>query len=114
MKERRICIAVFDFAAIGNGDAAKGVYVPDNVLLTHTCSFGADSGAPSVQTFDLQDDGTDITGATAIDLTTNGQDALTTPASIAAGSLIEIDLNLTGGTTPTWTGQIALWGFVDE
>jgi hypothetical protein len=114
MKERRICIAVFDFAAISSGNAAKGVYVPDNVLLTHVSSFGADAGAPSVQTIDLQDDGTDITGATAIDLSANALNTLTTPASVAAGSVIEIDLNLSGGTTPTWTGQIALWGFVDE
>jgi hypothetical protein len=114
MKERFIKIADFDFAAIGNGNGAKGVYVPYNVLLTHTSSFGADSGAPSAQTFDIQDDGSDITGATAIDLTTNVLTTLTTPASVAAGSVIEIDLNLTGGTTPTWTGQIALWGFVDE
>ena len=114
MKERRICIAVFDFAAIGNGNGAKGVYVPDNVQLTAVSSFGADSGAPSVQTIDVQDDGSDITGATALDLATNALQTLTTPASIAAGSVIEIDLNLSGGTTPTWTGQIALWGFVDE
>ena len=112
MKERRIQIAVFDFAAVSSGNAAKGVYVPDNTLLTAVGSFGADAGAPSVQTIDVQDDGTDV--VTAQDLATNGLTTLTTPVSIAAGSVVEIDLNLSGGTTPTWTGQICLWGYVDE
>ena len=114
MLERRVLIAMFDFETLSTGDGAAGVYVPDNVQITHVSRFGTTAGSPGTATIDLQDDGTDISGATAIAISANGLTTLTTPASVAAASVIEVDCNLSGGTSPTYTGQIGLWGFVDE
>ena len=71
-------------------------------------------GGSVTATIDLQDDATDITGAVAIDIGTDGITALATPQRIAADSVVELDVNLTGGTTPTVTGEIVLWGYVSE
>ena len=66
------------------------------------------TGTPTAFTVDIQDDGTDciaaITASTALTPGTwksvhmGGTNA---PVHIAAGSEVEVDLNLTGGTTPT-------------
>jgi hypothetical protein len=69
-------------------------------------------GSAATETIDVQDDGTDV--VTAHDISANGVGELATPVRIAAGSVIEIDLNLVGGTSPTASGEIALWGYVAE
>ena len=66
------------------------------------------TGTPTGFTVDIQDDTADVITAIAADTALTPGTWLTphmggteTPVTIAAGSVIEVDLNLTGGTTPT-------------
>lgn len=76
----------------------------------------ANSGSPTGFTVDIQDDGTDVIA----DITAN---TALTPASwkavhmggtnaavvIAAGSEVEIDWNITGGSSPQAAGDVVIW-----
>jgi len=74
------------------------------------------TGTPTGFTIDIQDDGSDVIAAIAADTAlTPGtwksvhmggeEDAV----HIAAGSEVEIDLNLTGGSSPTATFTVAIY-----
>jgi len=100
-----------------NGDAAgngvAGIYIKPAFLLTDIGSFVTIAGGSvTVSTIDVQDDGTDA--VVAHDISTDGITTLATQVRFEAGSVIELDLNLTGGTTPTVTGEITLWGYISE
>ncbi len=74
------------------------------------------SGTPTGFTLDIQDDGTDviaaITANTALtpavwqSVHMGGTNA---PVHIAAGSEIEVDMNLTGGSSPTAEFTLVIW-----
>ncbi len=74
------------------------------------------TGTPTGFTIDIQDDGTDVIAALAANTAlTPGtwksvhmggtEDAV----HIAAGSEVEVDLNLTGGSTPTAAFTLVIW-----
>jgi hypothetical protein len=104
----RLAIIPLRLTGQGDADGVAGIYVPRDFLLTQVSVFVSIAGTPSAATIDIQDDGTDI--LTAQDITGNGLKNVT-GTNIAGGSVLEIDLNLTGGSTPTVTGDIALIGY---
>jgi len=74
------------------------------------------TGTPTGFDIDIQDDGTDcITAIAANTALTPGTWKSTmmggteSPVVIAAGSEVEIDLNLTGGSSPTATFTVVIW-----
>lgn len=74
------------------------------------------TGVPTAFTADIQDDGTDvitaITASTALTPGTWYTPALggtNTPVHIAAGSDVEVDINLAGGSTPTADFTLVLY-----
>lgn len=115
MNERLIKFADFFMSAQADADSVGGgTYVGAAVLFTHISHNLTFTGTPTATTVDIQDDGTDVTGAAAVDVSSDALTALTTPVRIASGSLIECDLNLAGGSTPKATGRVALWGLIGE
>ena len=115
MNERLVKFADFylEVAGVEDADGVGGkTYVPEGILYTHTSHSLTLAGTPTARTIDIQDDGTDVVAA--LDISTGALSALTTPVRIAAGSLIEMDLNLAGGSTPKAAGKVALWGLVSE
>lgn len=66
------------------------------------------TGSPTAATVDVQDDGTDV--VTAQDISSNGITTLSAAVHFAAGSLIELDVNFTGGSSPAFSGNIVLIG----
>jgi hypothetical protein len=117
MNERLIPFAQFHLDADGTGETdadsvGGGTYVPEGMLLTKVSHSLTLTGTPTSATIDIQDDGTDI--AAAIDVSTAGIETLSAPVRIAAGSHVECDLNLAGGTTPKARGRVVLWGYVSE
>lgn len=74
------------------------------------------TGTPTAFDIDIQDDGNDV--ITAIDASTaktagNWQSTMmggtNDPVTIAAGSEVEIDVNFTGGSSPTADFTLAIW-----
>lgn len=114
MNERLIAFAEFFLeAAQADADGVGGkTYVPAPMLFTHISHNLTMTGTPTLNTIDVQDDGTDINAA--LDISTAALYALATPVVIAAGSLMELDLNLAGGSTPKAAGKVVLWGSVNE
>lgn len=120
MNERLICLAI-PIQAVASGAGKAHAYVlPDCLLVGADAVCDATTGSPTGATLDVQDDETDVTGFAGIDvgvtagagatvLTTHLGGSVAVPAEIAAGSVIDIDVNLTGGTSPTFTGSIRLW-----
>jgi hypothetical protein len=115
MNERLIPFASFYLDAQADADGVNGVYVPEAILFTHISKFVTNAGAPGTADIDIQDDGTDIVTASSIlSASASVLTELATPVRLAAASVVELDLNHSGGTTPTTTGEIVLWGFVSE
>jgi hypothetical protein len=113
MNERLIPVGSFYLDGQADADGVAGVYVPEAMILTHVSAFVTLAGSPGTATIDIQVEGTDVQAA--IDISSNGLTALTVPGyRVAAGEVVEIDLNLAEGTTPTATGEIVLWGLVAE
>jgi len=115
MNERLVKFADFylEVAGVEDADGVGGdTYVPEGILFTHISHSLTLTGTPTASSIDIQDDGSDIVAAE--DISTPGLAELSTPVRIAAGSLIEMDLNLAGGSTPKAAGQVALWGLVSE
>jgi hypothetical protein len=74
------------------------------------------TGSPTGFNIDIQDDGTDVMTAIAANTAltpgtwqTPHMGGTETPVTIAAGSEVEIDLNLTGGSSPTAEFDVVLW-----
>ena len=74
------------------------------------------TGTPTGCTIDIQDDGTDVIAAITADTAlTPGvwqsvhMGGTNAPVHVVAGSEVEIDLNLTGGTTPTASFSVVIW-----
>lgn len=106
---------VFHLVTQADADGVSGAYVPKDFMLTGISVFAnatGITGTPTTATIDIQDDGTDI--VTAQDVSSNGYTELTTPLYIAAESVIEIDLNFSGGSSPAFSGDIGLIGYWGE
>jgi hypothetical protein len=99
----------FTLVDLADADGVAGVYFPTGFTLTHISAFGSSSGSPTAETIDIQVATADV--VTAHDIAPNGLVQLTAPIQIAALAVLEIDLNLTAGTTPAYTGTITLWGY---
>ena len=74
------------------------------------------TGSPTAFTVDIQDDGTDciaaITASTALTpgtWKTPHMGGTETPVHIVAGSEVEVDMNLTGGSSPTAEFTLVIW-----
>jgi hypothetical protein len=66
------------------------------------------TGTPTGFNIDIQDDGTDVITAVAANTAATPGEWLSThlggtntPVAVAAGSKVEVDINLTAGTSPT-------------
>jgi len=77
---------------------------------------GSSGGTVTTCDWDVQDDGVDITGCTALDTTTVAGEYSAADRAydthIGAGSVIDLDLNITGGGNIT--GIVTLYGYFDE
>lgn len=102
---------VLSFAAEAQ-DAANGVFefeaLEDMTIVGASLCAEAFTGTPSGFNADIQDDGSDvITGIAANTAGTPGtwktpqMGGTETPVHVAAGSSVEVDVNLTGGSSPT-------------
>jgi hypothetical protein len=112
MNERLIGIPLY-LDSQADADGVAGFYAPQAMVLSDVGVFATVAGSPSAATIDIQVEGTDVQAA--IDITTDAIIALTAPGyRVEAGESVEIDLNLTDGTTPTVTGFITIWGYVSE
>jgi hypothetical protein len=104
-------LITFNFSAQAQADA-DGVHllkVPFGITLVGvTVCAEAFTGSPTGFNIDIQDDAADvITAVAANSAGTPGEWKSThlggsnAPISVAAGSVLEVDVNLTGGTSPT-------------
>jgi hypothetical protein len=97
--------SVVDFSAL-EGMTVVGVSLCATVF----------TGSPTGFNIDIQDDGTDVITAIAANTAltpgtwkTPHLGGTETPVTIAGGSEVEIDLNLTGGSTPTAEFDVVIW-----
>ena len=104
---------------------ADGVFAFDTpvALTIWGVSLCAESFAntPTTFTADIQDDGTDVITAVAASTAltpgtwyTPALGGTETPVHIAAGSDIEVDINFTGGSSPTADFTLVLYVTLDE
>jgi hypothetical protein len=113
------------FCAEGQADA-DGVFEFDvpvgmTILGVSLCAE-AFTGTPTAFTIDIQDDGTDTDIAALAASTAGTPGTWYTPAFggtndpvvIAAGSDVEIDVNFTGGSSPTADFTLVLYVTLDE
>jgi hypothetical protein len=100
--------------------AANGVhtlYAPLGLTLVGvTLTAEAFTGTPTGFNVDIQDDDADVITAIAANTAgTSGKwlsshlGGSNTPVVVAAGSEIEVDVNFSGGTTPTADYDVTLW-----
>lgn len=100
--------------------AANGVHgftVPYGMTLVGISMWvEAITGSPTNLTIDIQDDGTDVitvaftvTAAGAAVWNSTALGGTNTPINIARGSVVEVDLNFTGGSTPAADYDITLF-----
>jgi hypothetical protein len=113
-----ICLKFHTQAA---GNALCGFEaLEDFTLVGASFSLDAVTGSPTTVTMDVNDDGAGIAGFTAVNVgttagavtpvrTTHYGGAVAIPADIAAGSEVDVDLNISGGTSPTAGGTVVLW-----
>jgi hypothetical protein len=100
--------------------AANGVhtlYAPLGLTLVGvTLTAEAFTGAPTGFNVDIQDDDVDVISAVAANSAGVAGKWLSshlggshTPVAVAAGSEIEVDVNFSGGTSPTADYDLTLW-----
>ena len=111
MDERLESIGPFYLDDDADTHGVAGIYIPKDFRAVWLSTFVTLSGTPTAADVDIQDDGVDAQAA--IDISSNGLTTLT-PFEVAAGSVIEIDLNLAGGTSPKAIGELVLWGYTGE
>jgi hypothetical protein len=106
-------------------DAANGVHefdVPVGItILGVSLCAEAFTGTPTGFNIDIQDDGSDVITAVAANTAgtpgtwcTPALGGSQTPVHIAAGSDVEIDVNFSGGSSPTADYTIVLYVTLDE
>ena len=79
------------------------------------------TGSPTGFNVDIQDDGADVITAVAANSAGTPGTWLSThlggaqaPVRVAAGSAVELDINLAGGSAPTADYTIVLWALLGE
>lgn len=110
MDERTVLIP-FYFAATADADGVWLQEAPQDLDIVGVFyTLHTVTGSPTGANIDIQDDGADAITAIALSAFTAGSTASwktphlggsQTPVHVAAGSDLEIDLNLSGGTSPT-------------
>ena len=110
MEERLVPLSFF-FAAVADVDGAWLQEIPFQcTIVAVDYTLHTVTGGPTGANIDIQDDTVDAITAIALAAFTAGSKAewlakhmggAQTAVEVAAGSVLEIDLNLTGGTTPT-------------
>jgi len=105
-------------SAQADADSIAAIFLPSNVGFTvlGVAYCGVHGSTVSAATIDVQDDSSDLAGCVAMDVVVYAGDYAAADNSLnchaAAGSLIELDLNITGGGN--CTGIFTLYGFFDE
>ncbi len=113
----RLVTFTFSSQAQADADGVHTLYTPLGLTLVGVgVTAEAFTGSPSGFNVDIQDDGADIVTAVAANTAGTPGTWLSThlggaetPVAIAAGSEIEVDVNLTGGSTPTADYDVTLW-----
>lgn len=110
MQERLVPIH-FDFAAVADADSVYEIDIPVQCTIVGVeYTLHTVTGSPTGANIDIQDDGTDAITAIALAAFTALSKAswksidmggANAPVEVAAGSILAIDLNLAGGTSPT-------------
>ena len=117
-------LVAFTFSAQAQGDA-DGVHtlfaMRGLTIVGVSLCAEAFTGTPTAFDVDIQDDGADIiTAVTASTAGTAGTWKSThfggtnAPIEVAAGSEIEVDINLIGGSNPTADYDVTIWTLVGE
>ena len=107
----------FQVPALADADSVVGFEaLEDMTIVGVSLNATVFTGSPTGFTIDIQDDGTDaIAAITANTALTPGtwqsvhMGGTNAPVHIAAGSEVEIDLNLTGGSSPTATFTVVIY-----
>ena len=118
----RIVPLVFTAEAQADADGVHEFDVPVGMtILGVSLCAEAFANSPTGFNIDIQDDGTDV--ITAVAANTAGTPGTwyapafggtETPVQVAAGSDVEIDINLVGGSSPTADYTIVLYVTLDE
>ncbi len=122
MDERLVAID-FYFAAIADTDGVWKLVIPFQLTLVDVeYTLHTVTGDPTGANIDIQDDTVDaiiaialaafIAGSVAEWKSNHMAGGEEDPVNVVAGSVLEIDLNLTGGTTPTAGLNGTIWGLV--
>jgi hypothetical protein len=117
-------LVTFCFDAQAQGDA-DGVHVFQALrgftLVGASLCAEALTGTPTAFDVDVQDDGSDVITALAAHTAGTPGTWLSTalggsndPVHVAADSTVEIDVNFTGGSSPTADYHVQLWATLDE
>ena len=119
---QRILPLVFTAEAQVDADGVHEFDLPVGMTI-HGVSLCAEAftGTPTGFNIDIQDDGSDVITAVAANTAgtpgtwyTPAFGGTNDPVHIAAGSDVEIDINLTGGSSPTADYTIVLYVTLDE
>ena len=121
MSDRMVAIN-FSAQAQGDADGVHTLYAVRTLTIVGvTVCAEAFTGTPTAFDIDVQDDGTDVITAVAASTAGTAGTWLAThlggtndPVEVAAGSEIEIDVNFTGGSSPTADYDVTLWCLLGE
>jgi len=119
MSERLVAIGL-KVATQAAGNALATVKLPFKAMLVGMSgALDAVTGSPTAVTVDVNDDGAAITGFTAVALGTTAGAAETVktthlggtvaPVEIAADSEVDVDVNISGGSSPTAGATVVLF-----
>lgn len=121
MSDRMVAFT-FSNQAQGDADGVHTLYAMRTLTIVGVSLCAeAFTGTPTAFDVDVQDDGTDvITAVTASTAGTAGTwkskhlGGTNDAVEVAAGSEIEIDINFTGGSSPTADYDVTLWCLLGE
>lgn len=121
MNERLVCWT-FTAEAQADADGVHAWQVPVGVDIVYiTVCAEAFTGSPTGFNIDVQDDASDV--ITAVAANTAGtpgtwkaypMGGANDPVHVEAGSALEIDVNLVGGSSPTADYTIQIWALTGE
>jgi len=116
MSDRLIALCA-SAQAQADADGVHTFYAPVGLTIVGvTLTAEAFTGTPTGFNVDIQDDTVDVITGVAADTAGTAGTWLTpqfggsqTPVAVAAGSEIEVDVNLTAGTSPTADYDVTIW-----